>query len=90
MRKSEVPQYDERFRGYWCNKISHVYHLVALGTEFHVIPNAFISAIWHEKSDDCKKSYETKDRMSYIQALYSVFRDEIDAKMNLQRKKVGN
>lgn len=55
--RCSVPAYDERFRGYGMNKISHLYSLHATGFEFFVAenPESFVVAGQHPKS----KSWET-------------------------------
>ena len=45
-----LPPYDERFRGYGHNKISHVYAVAAAGATFEVMPRHFVCAHEHPKS----------------------------------------
>jgi len=54
-----VPYYDERFRGYGLNKISHLRHLATLGFNFCVIDDhgAFVAACAHPRSPSWKIMY---------------------------------
>jgi len=45
-----LPLYDERFRGYGHNKISHLYAVAAAGATFEVMPRHFVCAHEHTKS----------------------------------------
>ena len=47
--KSQMPSYDERFRGYGYNKLSYFYYLHTLGFDFHVHPWAFVVHLHHEE-----------------------------------------
>lgn len=40
--KARLPRYDERFRGYGMNKISHLYEVAASGLHFVVLPHVFL------------------------------------------------
>ncbi|KAL4420521.1 hypothetical protein ABPG75_010177 [Micractinium tetrahymenae] len=42
LHRARVPWYDERFRGYFINKLAHAAHLHYLGTRFLVHPDAFV------------------------------------------------
>lgn len=46
----ELPLYDERFKGYGMNKISHVMELSLLGYKFVVLPNVWIVHRYHTLS----------------------------------------
>ena len=48
--KSWVPKYDDRFRGYGMNKISHLHAVAAAGATFTVMPRHFVAAHEHPKS----------------------------------------
>lgn len=45
-----LPRYDESFRGYGMNKVSHLYECAAKGAAFIVIPTHFVAAHEHGKS----------------------------------------
>merc|ERR1712066_569230 len=81
MRKEQVPKYDERFRGYGMNKIIHLLSVDAEGFEFHVLPEAFVVAGYHERSKDWKRTFKSKgsksDRLLEMQALFNIARTEI-------------
>ncbi|CAM9994866.1 unnamed protein product [Scytosiphon promiscuus] len=91
--KAAVPMYDERFRGYGMNKVSH---LLALATgapdtdqkpavgpaEFIVLRKGFVFALPHERSTAWEKTYgKCGDplRRYQIKALWSKFQGEIVA-----------
>lgn len=59
MARAAVPEYDERFRGYGLNKISHLYSVNAKGVAFHVIDHidAFVVAKEHPKSESWRLMY---------------------------------
>merc|ERR1712176_672275 len=79
MKKSQVPRYDERFRGYGMNKIAHIAEVHANGTEFFVLPEVFVMAIRREKSKDWKKTFRDskKERLIEMQALFNLKREEL-------------
>lgn len=55
--KSSVPAYDERFRGYGMNKISHLYEMAKKGFEFVVVPNVFVVAAQHAPSKSWERTF---------------------------------
>jgi len=92
MRKDQVPRYDERFRGYGMNKISHLMQVSTI-TDFHVLPNAYVMSIRHEKSEDWKKTFrgeKNRERLIEMQALFNIFKNELkEAEGKSKRKKNG-
>lgn len=54
-----LPSYDERFRGFFRNKITYMWHLHSLGYEYMVEGGAFVvhyphvkQKIWHQMQSD--------------------------------------
>jgi len=89
MRKDQVPEYDERFRGYGMNKISHLMQ-VSTNTDFHVLPNVYVMSIRHEKSVDWKKTFrgdKKRERLIEMQALFNIFKNELFSKAEKQVEK---
>ncbi|CAN0142041.1 unnamed protein product [Scytosiphon promiscuus] len=93
--KAAVPMYDERFRGYGMNKVSHLLSLAtgAPGTdqkpvvgpaEFIVLRKGFVFALPHERSAAWEETYGTCGnplRRYQIKALWSKFQGEIVASL---------
>jgi len=87
MAARHVPLYDERFRGYGMNKISHlnaVAEQLARNTkgaaQFLVMPGHFVIAEEHEKSDSWEQAFgDSKDplRKFMLRALYGLSRESI-------------
>ncbi|KAI8801428.1 glycosyl-transferase for dystroglycan-domain-containing protein [Cladochytrium replicatum] len=50
-RRSTLPPFDERFRGYSFNKRQHTMELQYMRFQFVVIPRAFVIHRWHRMSD---------------------------------------
>eukprot|EP00873_Tetraselmis_striata_P007743 jgi/Tetstr1/428007/TSEL_018080.t1 len=75
-----VPPYDERFRGYGMNKISHLYASAAAGFRFTVAPEAFVAAFEHKKSRSWQATFGSDARAEQkvrISALYRRFKQEL-------------
>mmetsp|Transcript_13170 Transcript_13170/g.24304 ORF Transcript_13170/g.24304 Transcript_13170/m.24304 type:complete len:548 (-) Transcript_13170:164-1807(-) len=80
--KSAVPEYDERFRGYGMNKISHIYEMAKRGFKFYVVDTheAFLVSKWHPRSDSWQSVYgrhADKDQLQRIAAHYRIFSEEL-------------
>jgi len=69
VRAGEVPLYDERFRGYGMNKISHLEHLIrrtmAKGLQIKVLRGHFVVATEHQKSDDWRATYGMVSKLAH-------------------------
>lgn len=59
MARDCVAQYDERFRGYGLNKISHLYEVAKRGISFYVLDHrdAFVVADRHPRSESWRLMY---------------------------------
>lgn len=76
-----LPQYDERFRGYFENKAVHIQHMARLGYSFVVHPTAFVIHLPHEQSaarlmliDKANEALRSK-----VQTLGTAVREWIDS-----------
>jgi hypothetical protein len=81
MAREAVPLYDERFRGYGMNKISHLYAVASQGTRFKVLPAQFVIAREHAKSNSWKQTFGTSaDPVQKVRValLYRRFKQDID------------
>jgi len=78
--KRWLPAYDERFRGYGLNKVSHLYAVAAQGARFLVMPSHFVAAHEHPKSSSWQTIYgqnaEVVQRMR-LAALWRRFKAEL-------------
>lgn len=55
-----LPPYDERFRGFFRNKITYLWHLHTLGYQFYVEPGAFVVHYPHTKQQIERQMYSSK------------------------------
>jgi glycosyltransferase-like protein LARGE len=85
MARKNVPEYDERFRGFGMNKISHLYSVAAQGTSFQVLRSHFVIARDHAKSSSWEKNFgesasilESLRSKTKIANLYQRFKQDID------------
>jgi len=78
-----VPRYDERFRGYGMNKISHLYELaVSWGVDFFVAcsTEAFVVAPEHKKSQSWHCTYGAEanpEQRTIISMHYTHFKEDL-------------
>jgi glycosyltransferase-like protein LARGE len=66
-----LPQYDERFRGKYKNKIEQIFHMAMRGFRFIVLPGQFVTHMWHPGLKiDGWQSYQDKVDEIKIQTDY--------------------
>ena len=82
--KASVPRYDERFRGYGFDKISHAHEWAAMGARFWVLPHVFFTARKHEPSEVKQLMWIAADRNAEHEKrmllLWEYFRRQLVAK----------
>jgi glycosyltransferase-like protein LARGE len=88
--RSRVPMYDERFRGYGLNKISHLYEVNMRGFDFCVIDHldAFVIAEEHPKSQSWELMYgpgAPLEARARIATHYEIFKEELRVSLALSR-----
>ncbi|CAM6099515.1 unnamed protein product [Calypogeia fissa] len=85
--RDSTPKYDERFRGYGKNKISHVYSCAhGHGMHFQVLPNAFVFEIPHPQSHS--RTYWEGRATHRIVGLYRRFKTEVQ-QLKTQRERMA-
>lgn len=74
-----LPSYDEHFRGYGFNKISHLYEIERKGAVFIVLPEVFIVAREHMKSSSVLSWFKSgRDGSSTSKRLRRHFLYQVD------------
>ncbi len=73
VNKNGLPQYDEIFVGYGCNKIQHIYHLIKYKYIFYVMTHGFVIARPHAETKWCKHFRGNWKERQRIKALYTKF-----------------
>ena len=77
--RTGLPLYDERFRGYGFNKVSHLHEVHYKGAVFIVLPDMFIIASKHEKSSSALHWRRSgRDQSPMNQRLRRQFLHEVD------------
>jgi len=88
--RARVPRYDERFRGYGFNKISHAHEWAAGGATFWVLPHVFMTAREHAPSDVMKRMWTDSTRNpeheQRIALLWEVFLQQLHEKYHIECK----
>lgn len=75
--KRFIPWYDERFRGYYQNKIEHLAHLSGLGTQFLVHPRHFVVHVPHNRSVARAATQQSGEKRK-LDFLARIVREEIE------------
>lgn len=99
MASDDIPLYDERFTGYYKDKISHIYTVdnsvvkrTDHGGGWNVLPGVFLFHVKHEFSEDKKMSIKQQDllRDKFIMNKYRKMRGEIvqEEEEDLQKNKL--
>eukprot|EP01023_Acetabularia_acetabulum_P062411 TRINITY_DN7680_c0_g1_i4.p1 TRINITY_DN7680_c0_g1~~TRINITY_DN7680_c0_g1_i4.p1 ORF type:complete len:407 (+),score=27.42 TRINITY_DN7680_c0_g1_i4:244-1464(+) len=86
VRKSLVPKYDERFRGYGLNKVQFAYHLNFLNCTFYVLPWHALVTRPHERSESWNQAFNVKNDNQHvvkIRSLYERFKLEFEFQQQL-------
>jgi len=83
-RRSQVPRYDARFRGYGLNKVVHLYRMALVDNfNFVVATEHFVAAPEHQASVDYRRTYgDSCDPLqaARIQALFDIAVEEMHSK----------
>ena len=84
--KDRLPRYDERFRGYGMNKVSHLYATASAGAAFVVQPRHFVAAHEHDKSTSWQQIFGTdadpRQKMR-VAAIYRRLKSELPVPSSL-------
>lgn len=73
--RNDAPRYDERFLGYGYNKVQQISHLMWLGYQFIVLPDAGIVHLPHIRSSEYMSEGDTENKK-----LYEQFQQELPLK----------
>jgi hypothetical protein len=87
--RSCIPVYDERFRGYGLNKISHFYEMSQSGFGFKVIDHqdTFVVAMEHQKSPGWEAMYSKGADFASrarIAVHYETFKSEVQSRIAMR------
>ena len=80
--KQTLPSYDERFKGYGGNKISHLYEVAHRGAHFIVLPDVFIIARQHSDSTS-KKAWKETNGVQERKLMLSKFKDDVHKRWSI-------
>merc|ERR1712166_1303873 len=79
MSRIRCPRYDERFRGYGMNKISHIFEVAQAAPRFVVLPEVFVTAHEHKKSEAWEQGFggkgERRQHQKRITGLFTMFKE---------------
>ena len=90
--KDRVPRYDERFRGYGMNKVSHLYEVASRGVKFVVMPEVFIAAREHQRSHSYQRVFgedRNPEHAVRIAVLWTSFKRQVeDRRMHFDKPRM--
>lgn len=70
--RKALPRYNEQFRGYGMNKITHLFEVNEMGFNFLVLPQVFVVSLPHPPSSSYKKTFGSQ-RVTTLTSLFFFF-----------------